>query len=509
MTNEQKEQEHGFLKTMLDASIQAILLLEPVYQNGGIENFSIKASNPALLAHVGLNPDEVLGLSLETVFPRYKEFGFFDLYHTAYLSKEHKRQQMYYKDERIEGWFDIGVAPHQQELVVNFVNITDHHNFQKELEQSTIHLNAIINTAQSGIFLFAPVRNERSDIVDFTFTNANPAFAAYVGQKPGTIIGQRGSQWFPSYVKNGLFERYKRTYETGNSDRFDFHYYDDGLDVWLDIMSSRLNHEVLVTFTDYTPVKKLQLQLEDTIKELKRSNANLQDFAYIASHDLQEPLRKIKFFADRLKTKYSEVLDGEGDLILNRIEAATGRMASLINDLLEYSQLSSSQSLIDSVSLANVVKEVLIDLETSIQQKQATIHLAELPVIKADGVMLRQMFQNLLSNSLKYSDPMVPPVINIFCNQMTGADSGIHVSPHDEQRMFYCVFIRDNGIGFEQVHAERIFQIFQRLHGRSEYPGTGVGLAIVQKVVERHNGYIAATSTPGKGATFKILFPLD
>ncbi len=507
IADEQKDHEQEFVRTMLDASIHAILLAEPVYENGVITDFLVKAANTALITHAGIQPESATGVLITHLFPNCKKHGFFDVYIKTIHTGVQQRRELYYEDDRLEGWFDIAVSRHRSLLVINFQNITDTKNFQKEMEQSANHLHAIINTAQSGIFLFAPVKNETGEIIDFKFTDVNPAIASYVGQPPHHLIGELGSKWFPSYKEIGLFDKYKHTYETATSIRFVFHYDADGLDVWLDIMATKLDDEVLVTFTDFTSVKKLQLELEDTIKELTRSNASLRDFAYIASHDLQEPLRKIHFFADRLKQRFKPVLTGDGEMIIDRIEAASSRMGKLINDLLEYSQASSTDSDPVVVHVRDLINEVLFDLETTIQQKKATIIVGNMPVVKADPVMLRQMFQNLVGNALKYQQQDTAPKIVIRSSNVMGLEMGKRTKSADHHKQFHLIEVEDNGVGFEQEHAERIFQIFQRLHGRSQYPGTGVGLAIVQKVVENHNGYIWADSAPGKGATFSVLLP--
>lgn len=506
-TNEITNAEQDFVRALLEASIHAILLVEPMYENDVVNDFKIKATNAALTTHCGIQPAEVVDIPFSHIFPNFKKYGFFDLYITAFETKKQQRSQLYYKDEKLEGWFDFGVAPHGNILVINFGNITEHQNFQKELDLSAHNLNTIINTTQSGIFLFAPVQDLNGNIVDFKFTTANPSFASYVGKKPENIVGDLATKWFPGYKENGLFDQYKDTYETGRSKRFDFHYDADGIDVWLDIMATKLDNEVLITFTDFTSVKKLQLQLEETIKELTRSNASLQDFAYIASHDLQEPLRKIHFFADRLKQRYKPIIGKEGEMIIERIEAASSRMGTLINDLLDYSQVSSLPSNTSIVNLQDLINEVLFDLEAILQEKNAQVKVEKMPVLKADPILLRQMFQNLIGNALKYQEPGARPIIHIKAGKLPGKQLSKHIKSGDQHKEFYLIEVIDNGVGFLQENAERIFQIFQRLHGRSEYPGTGVGLAIVQKVIENHNGYIWATSTPGNGSTFHVLLP--
>lgn len=227
--------------------------------------------------------------------------------------------------------------------------------------------------------------------------------------------------------------------------------------------------------------------------ELARSNQDLQDFAYAASHDLQEPLRKIMTFGDRLQVRYADQLDERGLDYLQRMQQAATRMQTLIVDLLAYSRVSTQARPFTPVDLNAVLTAVLADLEMRLEETNATIQLDPLPTIDADPTQMAQLFLNLLSNALKFTAPDHPPVVHIYSQ------------PAD--RNHYTIVVNDNGIGFEEKYLDRIFGVFQRLHGREEYSGTGVGLAICQKIVKRHNGHITARSQPGAGATFFVTLP--
>jgi signal transduction histidine kinase len=368
-------------------------------------------------------------------------------------------------------------------------------------------LEAVIDIAQAGIFLFTPVFGDDGAIIDFRFRFANRMLCAYVGQTPEAVTGSLGSKWFPGYKTNGLFERYSQTAMTGGAQRFEFHYNNDGIDVWLDIMCTKVGDDVLVTFTDHTSLKNLQRRLEEHVEELRSSNANLEQFAYVASHDLQEPLRKIKSFGDMLQGRYGERLDPEGRDLISRMQGAASRLSVLIEDLLTYSRISVRPTQIKVLQTDKILEDVLFDLEGLIQQKGAIIRADRLAPVAGQATQIGQLFQNILGNALKFSHPSRPPEIDISSAIVTGQASGLPVVQADEARLFQLIRIRDNGIGFEQGYRERIFQIFQRLHSRAEYPGTGVGLSIVKKVIANHNGYIEADSRPGEGATFSILLP--
>jgi PAS domain S-box-containing protein len=251
----------------------------------------------------------------------------------------------------------------------------------------------------------------------------------------------------------------------------------------------------------------LEQKIEERTKELTQLNEQLKQFTYAASHDLQEPLRKISYFMDRLIVKISPTLDEEDKKITERISKTTERMRVLINDLLAYSNTSLGITGFQEVDLSTVVQEVLDDMEATIIDNGASVVYENLPKVTGDARQLRQMFQNLISNALKYHKIGEESRVHIGVNLVNAADIK-NIRLEDSSALYHLIQVTDNGIGFKNEDASRIFQLFQRLHGRSEYAGTGVGLAIVQKVVENHKGYIWAESEPGNGASFNILLPV-
>jgi light-regulated signal transduction histidine kinase (bacteriophytochrome) len=254
-------------------------------------------------------------------------------------------------------------------------------------------------------------------------------------------------------------------------------------------------------------MKKAQVDLERYLVDLKHSNENLEEFTYAASHDLKEPLRKIHYFTDRLKQRLAGKLSEEEQHFFNRIETATQRMKLLVDDLLQYSLVTHEKAPKETVNLNKKVKLVLEDLELMIQEKHAVITVEDLPTIKGYRRQLQQLFYNLITNALRYSKPEEPPRIDIRTQTLPGNETGLSLSADRTNQLYHLIEIRDNGLGFEQADAERIFNVFTRLHNNKESKGTGVGLAIVRKVVENHGGYITATGSPGVGASFKVFLP--
>lgn len=247
--------------------------------------------------------------------------------------------------------------------------------------------------------------------------------------------------------------------------------------------------------------------LSDSNNLLSRSNENLQQFAYIASHDLQEPLRKVQSFGDLLKNQYADQL-GEGVVYLERMQGAATRMSTLIRDLLSYSRIHTRRENTVDVSLNEVVKAVLIDLELTIAKNGADVEAGLLPTISGDASQLGQLFQNLLTNALKFRRQDTSPVIRVTARWISADSLPAGKQQPANSIAYYCIDVSDNGIGFDEKYLDRIFQIFQRLHGKSEYAGTGIGLAVCEKVVTNHGGFISARSEAGQGATFSVYLPI-
>ncbi len=254
----------------------------------------------------------------------------------------------------------------------------------------------------------------------------------------------------------------------------------------------------VLVFKDITERKQVENALAQRAAELARSNAELEQFAFVASHDLQEPLRKIQAFGDRLKVKCAETKSPEAQDYLERMQNAAARMRTLINDLLAFSRVIRSTEPLVPVDLAQVTKEVLGDLEVRIEKTGAQLEVGDLPTLDADPMQMRQLMLNLLSNALKFQTPGNVPVVKVT--------SKVFKVVSGEQ--FCEVSVQDNGIGFDEKYLERMFAVFQRLHGRGEYEGTGVGLAVCRRIIDRHHGRITATSRPGHGATFTVTLPL-
>lgn len=258
---------------------------------------------------------------------------------------------------------------------------------------------------------------------------------------------------------------------------------------------------------DLTSMRSIQNELERKVEELNRSNFDLEQFAYVASHDLQEPLRKIVSFGERLEKRSQGLLDEEMGLYLDRILNATRRMQDMINNLLEFSRVARSKEGFMATDLNTIIRGTLSDLEIAIQSKNALIHVDTLPTrVEVIPTQMSQLFNNLLSNSLKFTQEDRQPEITIKSEHLSKADQINYGLP--SRGDYVRITFSDNGIGFENNDSSRIFTLFQRLRGRSEFEGAGIGLAVCKKVVENHAGIIMASGRAGQGAVFTIILPL-
>lgn len=256
---------------------------------------------------------------------------------------------------------------------------------------------------------------------------------------------------------------------------------------------------------DVTKLKESEQNLELKVDELNRSNHELEEFAYVASHDLQEPLRKISTFGERLRSRCGDQLSEEGTVYLTRMLASAENMRVLIDNLLDFSRVTRMQHPFVRTDLRALIQQVIEELDLSIEDSHAFIDLQPMPDMEVNPVQMKQLFRNLLSNALKFQRPGVPLQISINSNKLSREEK--EQFKLRSARNYYKFVVSDNGIGFEEIYSERIFQLFQRLHGKAEYPGSGIGLAICRRIADNHAGMIAATSQPGKGATFTIILP--
>lgn len=340
----------------------------------------------------------------------------------------------------------------------------------------------------------------------------SPASQRLLGYAPDELVGKSAYVfWHPEDLE-AVHDFHRQMIE--NPDGFTIVYrvrHRDGRYVWFETVGrvvcepdSENIQEIHSTSRDITQRKKAEEELRMFAAQLERSNRELQDFATVASHDLQEPLRKIQTFGNRLKGRFLDILGEEGREDVERMERAAARMQSLINDLITFSRVTIKALPFTQVDMTDVTREVVGELKYRVDATGARVSIDSLPVIEADRVQMRQLLEHLIGNALKFTRADERPIISIH-GTVQRERRGPSRSAGDEIAQ---IFVEDNGIGFDEKYLDRIFAVFERLHGRAEYEGTGIGLAVCRKIVERHNGTITARSTPGKGAIFIVTLPV-
>lgn len=496
-----------FEKT-INASANGIITLTSVRNDKGeIIDFRITQCNEQGF-RMGRLPKNAVGRTLLDVLPQLKEVGYFDIHKNVVETGEPFSAELPFNaDNTTEGWYIVSLKKLDDGLVSNFIDVTHIREVESKAMENARELDAIFQNTLTAVYLGEAIRNEKGEIVDMKFLRVNQTFTAITGWSEKDLLTKSLLTISPA-TKNTLFiERLKSVLATGEPVLDNLYY--PNINRWFEFSMSRMdNNKVTVSFFEITTLKKNESELNQTINALRRSNESLEEFTRAASHDLKEPIRKVSFFGSQLKKMLEGKTNDEELKLLNRMEMATDRMKLLIDDLLAYSHVNVHPQEKEEIDLNKKLKLVLSDLELQIKEKNAKIKISRLPRVMGYRRQLQQLFQNLISNSLKYSKADVPPEIIIKSKKAKGSHSGIELPAALLRKDFHLIEIADNGIGFDQSDAERIFNVFTRLHGNYEYSGTGVGLSIVRKVVENHNGYIAAFGKPNKGASFKILLPV-
>ena len=395
-------------------------------------------------------------------------------------------------------WLDVNTSFLQRSgergfygVVSTISDITARREAERALRDSEERFRQTFQLAASGI----------CEVVDGRFVRVNRSLCEILGYPEEELIGKTVKEVsHPDDRDVTDAERARIAKGQIESARFEKRYVrGDGAVIWCKLAIALVRradgtprYEIAV-FADITERKQAEAALREAHEELKRSNAELEQFAYVASHDLQEPLRMVSSYTQLLMRRYGERLDGDAREFTAYIVDGATRMKQLIDDLLAYSRVGTKGKEFKPVPLESALRRAIVNLRAAIEESGAAVTYDALPVVVADDLQLAQLFQNLIGNALKFRSPSVPR---------------IHISSIDRKEEWEIV-VADNGIGIEAQYFERIFMVFQRLHNKGEYPGTGIGLAICKKVVERHGGRIWVESKPDEGSAFHFTLPKE
>jgi len=436
----------------------------------------------------------------------------------AYVERETVPNEVMgiYPPEAPPRWIRVNAQPlfHDEEdepyaVLICFDDITDEKLKEEALQTSRDLLSSVLSSSLDGITVLSSVRDENQDIVDFECVLVNPQAEKLIGHTADTLVGKRVRRIMPEQEELGLIDAYRSVVETGEPFETEVRYRTEDVDAWFHVMAVSVSDGVAVTFRDISERKEAEQAMAAANAKLERRNRALRDFAYIASHDLQEPLRKIRSFSGLVLDDYAEAVDDTGRHYLERMHDAAERMSTLINDLLVYSRITTRAQPFEPVDLEQIAENVRTDLDLQIEDVNGTVDIGTLPTVDADPTQVRQLLQNLIGNGLKFHRPDVPPRVEVRGTVEPASEELQRTGRLDASCAEMCrLTVADNGIGFEESHADRIFTPFKRLHGRGEYEGTGMGLAICRRIVDRHGGDISVESTPGEGTIFTVLLPV-
>ncbi len=492
---ERIEGQNDEFQQVLDNALTSISHFTSVRNEAGaIIDFTYQSFNRPSEAFTGKKAGEVIGHRMLELFPGVRDSGLFARWVKLVTERGQVRFQDKYQYDGFDFWFDTQAVAWRDGFIQSYIDITPIKEAQLAQQRQSELLNSLFLVSPVAFVQYEAVRTDTGQITDFRVVRANQAAADSLLRPLEEVIGAYLTDFVPTIKSSPTYQKYIQVIETGEPDQFERQYGDD----WYQVSAVKFGDGYVSASINITQSLLHRQQLESLNHELLRSNDSLQQFAYVASHDLQEPLRKIKAFGDLLLDHCGPQLDAFGHDAIGRMQAAATRMSMLITDLLAYSHITADRQTFRAVDLNRVLTEVLTDLDLRLTETRAQLDMPSLlPTVMGDATQLTQLFQNLISNALKFQ-PTTGQVPRITIRSEQELLAG---------RTWHQISVTDNGIGFDEKYTDRIFQVFQRLHSKKTYMGTGVGLAICKRVAESHGGTLTAVSQPGQGATFIVRLP--
>jgi len=498
--NYQLQQSQSLLASILNSSLDGVVAYSAVRNSeGNIVDFQWLLINPAAEKFYGLLLNEIVGKNLLTELSQFRNNGLFDLYVSVVETGETVDREFSYEHERDTiVWLHIVAVKLNDGLAVTFRNITDRKRAEIALRDSEERFRAIFEQAAVGI---------AKTTLGGQFMRVNPGFCQIVRYAESELL-QKNWQAITHPDDIEADREYVRSLLSGNLQTFSLEkrlVCKDEAVRWANVTVSAMRDAngtpqyLICAIEDISQRKLVQELLQASLdtqtryaQELTRSNAELEQFSYVASHDLQAPLSTIAGYAQLLEKRCHNQLDAQGNKFIRNIVNSCERMQALIDDLLEYSRVGRSEKPFDVIDCNLVFEDACANLQLAIRQERASVTRGDLPRVRGDSFQLLQLFQNLIGNAIKYRSSEAPMV---------------HVGA-SRQGDSWVFSVQDNGIGIAEQYHPRIFQLFQRLHNQKQYSGTGIGLAICQRIVERHGGRLWVESEPNRGSTFYFSIPI-
>lgn len=513
IANQSLAKSQVFLKSVINNSPNGIITYEAVRdEQGKIFDFQITFSNNNLAVLRGKQPDEIIGKLASEVYPMLKSTGFYDhLIEVTETGISKFFQFNYPYDGNVGGWYDVSLTKLFDGVILNGRDISNIKKAEEDIKVNIELLNERNSEVENQKSYIYTVFNALLDCIitfddQMQIVSANGMFYN-VTKTDETIIGKKFDELFIDSSRPHVIDLLKRAlqgefiYDKNFFGPVSNKYFDNYL-IPLKNNNGKIYGVVLISH-DIDEQVKSQKEINNYIAELKKANEQLKQFSFVASHDLQEPLRKIQLFSNKLLDKYHDDMPLANDISKLRVEAS--RMSSLIIAFIKYSQLQVGKTALQWTDLNKLMQQVLIDMESIISEKNAFLEIDDLPVIKCDPSQISQLFKHIISNSIKFCNRK--PVIKIECSRAD--DSSLLFIGNKSAQGFYRLRFIDNGIGFDNEYSDRIFLLFEKLHDSKLYQGVGIGLSLCQKIIENHKGKIAAFSRESEGSTFDVYLQED
>jgi signal transduction histidine kinase len=502
------EESNRLLNAVLDASPISIVVYEALRgEDGSIRDFRPMIANRKAMELSNFTPEEFLKKTFFERFPGSREAMLPELSEVV----ETKTPRNFEWQIPTTGyWVNSASTPFGDGFIATSLDITEQKRQSAQIEEQAQLFHGVLDSLQNGLSILQIVRDEAGALTDLEYLAVSQSVEHDTLRKRNEIIGKKITELFPGIQSTEYWKAYNEVAATGKPVSFEAHFTLHGYDNYLVNFVSPIGDDKLVSvYYIINDLKQAQRELEHTVHELRRSNEDLEQFASIASHDLQEPLRKVESFGAMLETRYAEALGDHGRDLLQRMQNAASRMRNLVSGLLAFARLSGDENVpLEPVDLNSLIDDISADLDETIKSVDGRVEItSRLPFVQGLDGQLRHLFYNLMTNALKFSREDVKPVIEISHNQLHPGDEK-RLSPLVRKDDYVRIEVSDNGIGFEPEFSEKIFGLFERLHGVSQYKGTGLGLSICRRVAERHEGAIWAESQLGQGAKFIVLLKL-
>jgi len=502
-----RQQETELLQAILDHTQTGIAVMQSVRNEcGQVIDFRFTHLNPDAERITQRRRGDLIGQQYSVAWPEARTNGVLGWHiRVAQTGEPAKINGVPITVGPYTGWYNIRIRPFNDGVIATFVDVTALKKAELATQQQTDLLRSVLDSSSNAIIAFSTVRDVMSGaVIDFRYVAHNEANRRNMNRSDEDILGHTMLEFFPDMRQMGLFDRFVEVVMSGEGVQFEQEFRAGGWQGWYELSARKWGDGIVLTLVDITGSKGNLQKMEQTNRDLRHANDNLRQFAHVASHDLQEPLRKILAFSDMLQLKFGEALSEEGHELIGRMQSAARRMSVLIKDVLAYSRISTHREVFQPVSLTEVMADLGQELQQQLVQHNARLQVDSLPTVWGDRSQLRQLFDNLLTNALKFRSADRQLVVHMNHQTVSGPQLPEGLDP---EVTYYEISFSDNGIGFEERYADRIFQVFQRLHARHTYDGTGVGLAICKRVVENHRGAITALGKPDEGATFRIYLP--